>query len=522
MQMPRTTGETTLKPEEPQYVCHCCIRDEFLAKQVEQEGNRVECSYCHTRNAALTLADMSNRIHKVLEEHFEHIPDDDLPEQYRDSLPDVETVIEDVAGLKQHIAVDVRKYLLNKLAQTVNVVEGEENPYSHRMLYNEREADTSHFRSAWWDFKEEIRSWARFFGATTAATLDRIFENLASLRTIWGRPVIREIKLGDKDSSFWRARTAHSEAELKSVLASLSSELGPPPSDKATAGRMNAEGIPVFYGALEEETCVSEIRASVGSFVVLVKFDLLNPIHVLDLNALSIVYSDFSHFDPDYIEKRSRERFLTELVGEMSRPVMPQEEAQEYTATQVVSEYLANRVEPRLHGIIFRSAQAGQGKHNIVLFNGASSVEAYDPRPGTDLRLRMPLRLGIPRPGTVSSQEVLIQTNLQRANGETEPSVEDHTTSAPQTGGSYRHSMLRLDPHSVKVLAISGVKYESKYIPLNRDFSVSAGPVRFHFDVSTPKVTISRRNQGKEQETGQESVEVNSENQASSERRGSP
>ena len=486
--MQTVTGEISLKPEQPQYVCHICIRDKVLAKHVEKEGTWVECSYCHTTQVALTLVDLSNRIHQVLEEHFEPIPDGDLPEQYKESLPDVKTVIEDVAGLEQHIAADVRKYLLNKLAQTVNVAEGVGNPYSHGMLYNEREADTSDFRSAWWDFKEEIRSRARFFGATTVATLDRIFENLASLRTVRGKPVIREIKLGDKHSSFWRARTAHSEAELESILASLSSELGPPPSDKATAGRMNAEGIPVFYGALGEETCVSEVRAPVGSFVVLVKFDLLNPIRVLDLNALSIVYSDFSHFDANYIEKRSRERFLEELVGEMSRPVMPHEEAQEYIATQVVSEYLANRVEQRLHGIVFSSAQTGKGGHNIVLFNGARSVEAYEPSPGTDLRLRMPQKPGIPRPGNVSSQDLLIQTDLQRADGETERGEKDPTTSDPGTEDSCGHSMLRLDPRSVKVLSISGVKYESKPIPLNRDFSVSGGIVRFHFDVSTPKV----------------------------------
>ena len=39
---------------------------------------------------------------------------------------------------------------------------------------------------------------------------------------------------------------------------------------------------------------------------------------------------------------------------------MPQEEAREYIATQIVSEYLANRVEPLLHGIIFSSAQTGR------------------------------------------------------------------------------------------------------------------------------------------------------------------
>ena len=50
-----------------------------------------------------------------------------------------------------------------------------------------REVDTSGLRSAWWDFKEEIRSRARFFGVTTAAILDRIFENLASLGTVGGK-----------------------------------------------------------------------------------------------------------------------------------------------------------------------------------------------------------------------------------------------------------------------------------------------------------------------------------------------
>ena len=163
--------------------------------------------------------------------------------------------------------------------------------------------------------------------------------------------MIREIKPGDRDSSFWRARTTLSAWDIKPIIESLSSQLGPPPSDKATAGRMNAEGIPVFYGALEEQACVSEVRAPVGSYVVLVKFDLLNPISVLDLTKLSNPGSEFSHFDPDYFEKRSRERFLKELVGEMSRPIMPHQKAQEYIPTQIVSEYLANKFKPHLRGL---------------------------------------------------------------------------------------------------------------------------------------------------------------------------
>ena len=516
MYMPTTTGDISLKPEEPQYVCHACIRDKFLSKQVEKEGTRGKCTYCCATKSAFTLAELSYRIHHVLKGHFITVPECDVPEQFRQGLNDTEAVIEEIAGLDQGIAADVREYLFNRLDRTVNVAEREENPYNHGILYVERETDTSDFRSAWWDFKEEIRSRARFFGAITVATLDRIFEDLASLRTYWDRPVIREIKPGDGDSSFWRARTAHSEPEMKSILESLGSQLGPPPSGKATAGRMNAEGIPVFYGALEEVTCVSEVRAPVGSFVVLVKFDLLNPICVLDLNSLSNVYSDFSHFDPNYLEKRSRERFLEGLVGEMSRPVMPHEEAREYIATQVVSEFLANRVEPRLHGIIFNSAQTGSSGHNVVLFNGVRSVEANEAGSVPGLRVRMPIQPGVQPPGTESSPGLLIQTEPQRAIRETELGVEDPTTIDQETPGTHGESILRLDPQSLKVLAISGVKYEAQALPLNRDHHVAAGAARFHFGIPIAKVTVSRRNEDQNQETGQEPFEADPEIQASS------
>ena len=215
-----------------------------------------------------------------------------------------------------------------------------------------------------------------------------------------------------------------------------------------------------------------------GSFVVLVKFDLLNPIRILDLTERSKLDSDFSHFDPNYIEIRSRKRFLEELVGEMSRPVMPHEEAREYIATQIVSEYFANRFEPRLHGIIFNSAQTGGSGHNIVLFNGACSVEAYEPPHGTSIgfRVGMPLQPGIPPPGTESSQGLVIQTKPQKAVGETERSVEDPKTSDPETQANHGDSILRLDPQSLKVLAISGVKYEYEPLRLNRDYQVSADP----------------------------------------------
>ena len=164
-----------MEHEGHQYVCHACIGDKILAEQVEQEGVKAECAYCQTTKATLTLADLSNRIHEVLEKHFQSIPEDDIPEQWLGYFDDAETVIEKIASVEQSIAADVREYLFNRQVQTADVGESSGNMYSPRELFIERETDTFDFRSDWWNFKHETHSRARYFGAITVATLDKIF-----------------------------------------------------------------------------------------------------------------------------------------------------------------------------------------------------------------------------------------------------------------------------------------------------------------------------------------------------------
>ena len=91
--------------------------------------------------------------------------------------------------------------------------------------------------------------------------------------------------------------------------------------------------------------------------------------------------------------REGRAAFLRRLVREISRPVMPQDEAFEYLPTQAVAEYLAYRVEPRLDGIIFRSSQTGASGRNLVLFNHACGVEPYDLPEDAEVRFSI-LRAG--------------------------------------------------------------------------------------------------------------------------------
>ena len=487
----------------PRYVCHECIGDSTLAKQVEQEPQLAECSYCHRLMAALALEELSDRIGQVMEELFEPIAppsrrsedasglEESAYEPWWEDMEDTEAVIEKIADIDPRIAVDVREYLFDKY-QSLGDIEEEEcrNPYSTETWHIEKEPGSSGLRVAWRDFRAEIHSRARFFGPATGAKLEEIFANLTSLKTVWGAPVIREITPGNKDSSFWRGRAVYSSDELKKVLESPLQEMGPPPSDKAKAGRMNSEGIPVFYGALEEETCLSEIRAPVGSFVVLVKFDLLHPIRVLDLGALSIAYSELSYFDDNYGDERSRERFLRELVAELGRPIMPHEESREYLASQVVADYLANRIEGGLEGMFFSSSQTAGAGHNVVLFNHASGVEDIS-QTAVGLRVTVPRPATIPPPGVEPAKDFTFQTDPSEPEEESEQRPEDNAPDDATEEGDNRKATLGLDPASLKVLRISGVNYKHETCPVNRSYFVNiASAVNFSFTTSRAKATV--------------------------------
>jgi hypothetical protein len=139
---------------------------------------------------------------------------------------------------------------------------------------------------------------------------------------------------------------------------------------------MNPRWISMFYGALDADTCVAEIRAPVGSAVVIGKFEIIRPLRLLDLEAFRhLIVERASFFDPGFRRLRDKASFLGRLVNIMSRPAMPNDEDFQYLPTQAVAEYLSEKIEPGLDGLIFPSSQRGGTGENIVLFRRASSVE---------------------------------------------------------------------------------------------------------------------------------------------------
>jgi len=65
---------------------------------------------------------------------------------------------------------------------------------------------------------------------------------------------------------------------------------------------------------------------------------------------------------------------------------MPDDEAFEYLPTQVIAEFLSEKIDPPIDGVIFKSSQTGTGE-NIVLFHKSSKTELYELPKGTKVSI---------------------------------------------------------------------------------------------------------------------------------------
>jgi hypothetical protein len=156
----------------------------------------------------------------------------------------------------------------------------------------------------------------------------------------------------------------------------LPKELGPPPVEFAkTAGRMNAPGIVVFYGAYDRETALVEATGTHNLFTV-AEFEILSDLAIVDLTDLPSVPSIFEPGPRDSL------LFLRHFTQEVSHPFEPDAEIHiEYTPTQVVSEFFRHRLTDGkgnpIRGLVYESAKR-PGTRNLTLFITSQDVDGIE------------------------------------------------------------------------------------------------------------------------------------------------
>jgi hypothetical protein len=125
----------------------------------------------------------------------------------------------------------------------------------------------------------------------------------------------------------------------------------------------------------------------VGAHAVFASFELVRPVRLLDFDLLRFAVVEGSIFDPDFDRRVERAGFLRRFGEEISRPVLPRDEAFGYLPTQVVADYIAQRL--GLDGMFYRSVQAGGNQRNLVLFNPSARGRALGERPQSQCRYRL-------------------------------------------------------------------------------------------------------------------------------------
>lgn len=370
-------------------VCHNCVGESYLSEAIAKNGVIALCDYCNDdEEPTITIFELADEIGGAFDRHYERTspdPDDFQSAMLRDKEIDYEWwregeqvvwAIANAASIDEELAKDVLEILEERHAVAGSDYVGEEQEFDSDSYYEEKGADDYEFRTEWNWVERSIKQRTRFFNREADAFLSRLFGNLDNLKDRQGRSVIVEAGPEYEIKSFYRARAFHSgnDDEIIRALKRPDRELGSPPPAFARAGRMNAQGISVFYGASDLATALAEIRPPVGSRVLVGKFDLARPVRLLDVEALRSVYVGGSIFDPAYIGHLELAQFLGRLSERMTMPVMPDDEPKEYLITQMIADFVAQVGEPPIDGMLYRSVQCAGEHQNVVLFNHAARV----------------------------------------------------------------------------------------------------------------------------------------------------
>lgn len=346
------------------HVCADCVEDQYLKQLIQDTASSNCCDYCGCSAATFIAAEASIVVEAIYDAVWAY-----YCEPAAGGVPyDHGFIIEpiDIDEVLRNLSFDGHPDFVEAIISAEmngNVFVPAANGYwadSHRHEV---------LSSAWRSFVRTVKHEARFHFANSPRlvasspneiepyeTLPEIAEHL--------RPLIRTLMVG---TQVYRSRVR----SRRQTWTPTADQMGAPPKERASAGRMNPAGIPYLYTAFDKTTARREVgitkRTSLTVFTA--TFELTKPLNVIDLTILPAIPS---LFDVQKKDGREHALFIRQFVNEISVAVAKDgQEHIEYVPTQVVCEYLAQVFEPnpetKLGGLIFPSTVHPGGK-NLVVF----------------------------------------------------------------------------------------------------------------------------------------------------------
>ncbi|MEX3022535.1 RES domain-containing protein [Kluyvera sp. STS39-E] len=357
---------------EDKYICHKCVGDKYVIQQIKQTGNNIHiCSYCRRKRKNSHLDSIIRMMNEVFEYYYDKY--EDIYDIGRgDSAQDV--ICEEL-GVECEVAEDIYRFLCDEYNSHNDY---DSARYNGDFVYRHINYSSGELAHTWSKATDSLMKETRYFNREVNNFLDSLFSDIDKLQN---KDSDSPIKTLSNEINLFRARVFEDEEEVKEALEQPEKNFGPPPSTMARSGRMNAQGISVFYGATSVNLAIAEVRPPVGSIVVTASFVPLRELKVLDISALdSLSFGSGSKFDPQSRKTSERAIFFRTLSRKLTLPTFGKRQDSDYLITQVVADYLSDRNRFKLDGVSFKSTQVdangedSETGYNVVLFNKSSSV----------------------------------------------------------------------------------------------------------------------------------------------------
>jgi hypothetical protein len=340
------------------YVCADHVEDDALIRLIAENTSSAQCSYCGHADSA-PLDTLIERIGTSLPFEWGNADDEGVGWEggYVGKTYDTWDLLTEAGDPPlNHTAV------IEDVVRTLP-----EQAWAQRNFYVLR--PDLRLRYGWKQFSKTVKHYRRYFFA------DHGFD---TEDPDYVAPGAMLVAIGDAlrdgglvrplpDEPIYRVRPHNAQEHPRT-----GTELGAPPAARIEkSSRMSPAGIPLFYGALDPDTAITEARdANPGAEACTIgTFHARRPARIVDLSTPPEVPS---LFDPEHRHLRPGLIFLRHFVEEIAKPFVRDDHIHiEYVPTQIVTEWLRTHFDPGpgepLVGVLYGSSRNPEGV-NAALF----------------------------------------------------------------------------------------------------------------------------------------------------------
>lgn len=349
--------------------CEKCFKDEEIKAVIKGINHRGNCSICHSQKISVYDTDINTELSDLFTDFLSiFTPKNDLPKDFPNELLTI--LKEELYNNWSIFNVDKEKiYLLiteickekfNEQPELFNEAIG--ILQMNDKEYLEKNCILKTFE--WIDFVESIKHENRFHTDHINREVLKLFFSLS--------------KENYKSSNIlYRARISNgTEAWQKK-------QMGAPPREKASGGRVNPAGLSFLYLAEDKETAIFEIRAGIYEFLTIGEFKFkkgikdIELINFTKLDKLSPFLLSYSNAKLEFIKYAINIKHLKKISEEIAKPMRRQDGEFDYLPTQYICDFVKSC---GYDGVKYESTM-NENKYNLAVFDEAllkcNKVKSY-------------------------------------------------------------------------------------------------------------------------------------------------